>query len=47
MLYKRSSFLKWLAYTYECEIEPLKIIPKVLFVKHMNVSNKMFVNSKD
>ncbi len=47
MLYKRSSFITWLTKEYECEVSFLPNNPRVLVVKHMNETVKMFVNSKD
>ena len=47
MLYKRSSFIKWLIDTYECEVTPLRNNPNILIIKHFNESTKMGVNPKD
>ena len=47
MLYKRSSFIKWLIEKCHCEVFPLPNNHKVLMVKYLNESTKMFVNSRD
>lgn len=47
MLYKRSSFIKWLTEKCFCEVYPLANNPKVLIIKYLNETSKMFVNSRD
>ena len=47
MLYKRSSFITWVTKVYDCEVYPHPTNPRVLFIKHLNATTNMFVNSKD
>jgi hypothetical protein len=47
MRYKRSSYITWLTTKCFCEVYPLKNNPKVLFIKYLNESTKMFINQND
>ena len=47
MLYSRSSFIKWLVEECHCEVSPLPNNPKVLLIKYLNESTKMFVTHGD
>ena len=46
MLYKRSSFIKWLKDKFDCEITPIRDT-KVLIIKNGPVSSKMWMDGKD
>jgi hypothetical protein len=47
MRYTRSSYITWLTKSCHCEVYPLKNNPKVLVIKYLNETSKMFVNHND
>ncbi len=43
MRYKRSSFITWLTTSCYCDVFPLKNNPKILIIKYLNETSKMYV----
>jgi hypothetical protein len=46
MLYKRSSFIKWLTEVKECEVFPIRDT-NVLIIKNWQISIKIMLDKKD